>query len=137
MHAETAVYVVQPASAGRQTASEIALDLRHLRRFTMGDAKLEREVLQLFAAHAPQTMAKLRAATTEKLWHDAAHSLKGSAGAVGAACVARAAADAEQLKSEPERWSGAMARLDAAIGATLAVIACLSAAPDGSAATRA
>ncbi len=137
MRTGTAVFAVQQSTAAGGSTSEVALDLEHLRRFTLGDSNLEREVLTLFSEYAPLTIAQLRAATTEKGWHDAAHSLKGSAGAIGAACLARAAAYAEQLKGQPERWSSAIAQLDAAMGATLAMIACHSTTPDNAAPARA
>jgi len=65
------------------------IDLEHLRRMTLGDAGLEREVLAMFAA---QTVRLLGALAT--LPPDAgalAHTLKGSARAIGAFAVADAA----------------------------------------------
>ena len=72
------------------------VDLIHLRRYTMGDKQLEAEVLDLFAGELPKTVAALKRAATEEAWKMAAHTLKGSARAVGAWRLARAATVAER-----------------------------------------
>jgi HPt (histidine-containing phosphotransfer) domain-containing protein len=74
------------------------LDLAHLRRYTMGDAGLELEILGLFANHLPITIAALKNAASEKEWGMAAHTLKGSARAVGAWPLATIAESAERLR---------------------------------------
>lgn len=71
------------------------IDLAYLRRYTLGDASLEREVLDLFCDHAPVVLAWLKSASSEKAWREAAHTLKGSALSVGAWEVAREAERAE------------------------------------------
>lgn len=91
------------------------LDLGHLRRFTAGNRSLEAEVLGLFAAQAPVTLRVMQLAATEKSWRDAAHTLKGSAYAVGALAIARTAAEAEQARSEPQRWGEILTRLEKAV----------------------
>lgn len=73
------------------------VDLIHLRRYTMGDQQLETEVLGLFAGELPKTLARIRASASDREWREAAHTLKGSARAVGAWHVARAAQAAEKL----------------------------------------
>jgi HPt (histidine-containing phosphotransfer) domain-containing protein len=78
------------------------LDLAHLRRFTMGDEQLELEILGLFANQLPITIADLKNAQSEKEWGMAAHTLKGSARAVGAWSLATVAESAEQLKPLPD-----------------------------------
>ncbi len=80
-------------STGADAAA--ALDRAHLARYTAGDAALEQELLTLFADQSGLYMQRLRAAQTDADWHDAAHSLKGSAKAVGAFAVAQAAETAE------------------------------------------
>ncbi len=75
----------------------LPIDRDHLARYTFGNIELELEVLQLFAEHAPRYLDGLRSATSEKEWRDAAHTLKGSAGAVGAFHVAELAQGAEAL----------------------------------------
>jgi len=65
------------------------IDLEHLRRMTLGDAGLEREVLAMFAA---QTVSLIGALITLPPEAGAlAHTLKGSARAIGAFAVADAA----------------------------------------------
>jgi HPt (histidine-containing phosphotransfer) domain-containing protein len=74
-----------------------AIDRKYLARFTLGNLALEQEVLELFAGHSPAYLASLRAAGTAKAWRNAAHTIKGSAAAVGALRVARLAETAERL----------------------------------------
>jgi len=69
------------------------IDLDHLRRMTLGDAALEREVLAMFARQASQLAAVL--ATTPPETSAVVHTLKGSARAIGAVRVAEAAAGLE------------------------------------------
>ncbi|GAB1716707.1 MAG: Hpt protein [Nitrobacter sp.] len=69
------------------------IDFDHLRRITLGDDSLEREVLAMFAGQATELAAALA-----RLPPDAAtlaHKLKGSARAVGAVHVAVAAGELE------------------------------------------
>ncbi len=73
------------------------VDLKHLRRYTLGDWALEKEVLQLFLGQLPETIGSLRGAATEKEWKVAAHTLKGSGRAVGAWRIARLAEHAERM----------------------------------------
>jgi len=73
------------------------VDLAHLRRFTLGDKHLETEILGLFMAQVPITIATLKHAESDGVWYVAAHSLKGSARAIGAGRLALLAAQAERL----------------------------------------
>ena len=66
------------------------IDLEHLRRMTLGDAGLEREVLAMFSAQAVSLIDAL--ATLPADAGALAHTLKGSARAIGAFRVADAAA---------------------------------------------
>lgn len=86
--------VLTGGGTGRMSA--YAIDHDHLRRYTMGDQQLEREVLDLFAGELPKTLASLRSAKTDLEWKVAAHTLKGSARAVGAWRIAAAAVAAEK-----------------------------------------
>ena len=95
-------------------ASEV-LDLSHLRRFTAGNRRLEAEVLQLFAGQAPLTLRAMQQAGCEKAWRDAAHTLKGSAGAIGAFTVARLAAEAEAVRADPSAWPRLFSELEQAL----------------------
>lgn len=78
----------------------------------MGNRSLELEVLQLFAGQAPSTLAALDAAHSAKDWHIAAHTLKGSARAVGAWALAKAAEEAERAGPDDARRGETMARLE-------------------------
>jgi HPt (histidine-containing phosphotransfer) domain-containing protein len=75
------------------------IDEDHLRRMTLGDRRLEREVLEIFARQTVlllQRMAGMESAFAAA----AAHTLKGSARGVGAWRVARAAERVEQAAGE-------------------------------------
>jgi HPt (histidine-containing phosphotransfer) domain-containing protein len=89
-----------PGGGRAQTSSTDPIDRAYLARFTLGNAALEREVLLLFAAQIPLYVEQLRTAITRKAWKDAAHSIKGSALAVGAHRLASLAQVAEQLDVE-------------------------------------
>ena len=77
-----------------------AIDLEYLRRFTLGNAALEEEVLQLFMDHAPLYLEQLRNAKTGKEWAEAVHTIKGSSAAIGARRLTRIAEMAERLHLE-------------------------------------
>ncbi len=72
------------------------IDRVHLGRYTLGSLTLEREVLGLFLAQLPLSIEQLRFAATDREWQIAAHTIKGSAKAVGAWKVASLALEAEQ-----------------------------------------
>ncbi|MGZ5861827.1 MAG: Hpt domain-containing protein [Methyloceanibacter sp.] len=76
------------------------VDLVHLSRYTLGDRTLECEVLELFCTQSVVYLERLRAAPSDKEWKEAAHSLKGSAQAIGAWRAAVAAECAEALSAE-------------------------------------
>jgi HPt (histidine-containing phosphotransfer) domain-containing protein len=76
------------------------IDHAYLGRFTQGNAALEREVLELFAGMMPRYLDDLKSAQVNKAWKDAAHTIKGSAAAVGARRLARFAEMAERLDME-------------------------------------
>jgi HPt (histidine-containing phosphotransfer) domain-containing protein len=65
------------------------IDVEHLTRMTLGDAALEREVLAMFAAQAVRLIGMLAAMPDDAA--ALAHTLKGSARAIGACHVADAA----------------------------------------------
>jgi HPt (histidine-containing phosphotransfer) domain-containing protein len=73
------------------------IDFKHLRRYTLGDRSLEKEVLALFLEQAPITIAGLAKAKPGQEWHDLAHALKGSSRAVGAFHMSRLAEQVEDL----------------------------------------
>ena len=71
------------------------IDTEHLQRMTLGDAGLEREVLAMFSAQAAGLMGTLGALPANA--GALAHTLKGSAHAIGAFRVADAAGRLETL----------------------------------------
>ena len=71
------------------------IDFDHLKRMTLGDAGLEQEVLAMFAAQASALLGTL--ATMPPEAPALAHTLKGSARAIGAFAVADAAARLEAV----------------------------------------
>ena len=102
------------------------IDLGHLRSMTMSDAALEREVLELFVAQSREITAALAA------WPDnaaaLAHTLKGSARAIGAFRVSDAAAAIEDAMRSEDAGSqaanaDALARLNREIALTCSAIA--------------
>jgi HPt (histidine-containing phosphotransfer) domain-containing protein len=72
------------------TSIERPIDLVHLARMTLGERSLEREVLELFDRQAMLLLERMQTAPVEAV-PSLAHTLKGSARAIGAAHVARAA----------------------------------------------
>jgi HPt (histidine-containing phosphotransfer) domain-containing protein len=91
--------VASEGGQGDSTASD-AVDRAYLARFTLGNVALEREVLGLFAAQVPIYLTRLRGASTAKAWKEAAHTIKGSAAAIGAWRLARFAEMAEKIDVE-------------------------------------
>lgn len=86
------------------------IDLAHLRRMTLGDASLEREVLALFAAQSVGLMRELSGMPGNV--GELAHKLKGSARAIGASRVADAA---EWLETAGLDAAQALRALDEAV----------------------
>ena len=92
--------------ANRRSADGPPIDIAHLRRFTLGDEVLEQEILALFIEQTPRTIDSLKHAHTKRDWSIAAHTLKGSARAVGAWRLAEIAERLEAVGPPP----GAAAR---------------------------
>jgi HPt (histidine-containing phosphotransfer) domain-containing protein len=95
------------------------IDIGHLKRMTLGDASLEREVLAMFASQAVRLIDALAALPPEAA--DLAHTLKGSARAIGAFHVADAAEALEAAIKDGEA-SEALAALREAIAQARAAI---------------
>lgn len=97
------------------------LDLVHLARQCLGDRELEAELLGLFRLQARALTAEL--SESERLSFEAkakiAHTLRGSALAIGAGRVASAARRIEELASAPGDQRSAEAR---ALGALLSAV---------------
>ena len=103
-----------PREASSRTDTPV--DLAHLRRYTLGNRPLELEILDLFLAQAPTTIDRLSTAAGEKQWREAAHTLKGSARAIGAWRLAEAAETGEAIAGweKPEAGRKAIAEICAA-----------------------
>lgn len=78
-----------------------AIDQSHLERMTLGDRRLEREVLELFLRQTTLMLARIISADPS-LAAAAAHTLKGSARGIGAWRVARAAELLEHAAAEDD-----------------------------------
>jgi len=96
------------------------IDLDHLRRMTLGDAGLEQEVLAMFSAQSARILGELATLPADGARH--AHTLKGSARAIGALAVADAAARLEAVLSSGSDPSEALTELGAAIANARAAI---------------
>ncbi|HTR14404.1 MAG TPA: Hpt domain-containing protein [Roseiarcus sp.] len=110
-------------SASEHCRCELPLDLVHLTRQCQGDAELEDSLLRLFRRQARILTAQLSSphATSLEAKVDLAHKLRGSALAVGARRVAKAAAlveDSAQSHSTRE-WSPALAQAIAELESAL------------------
>jgi HPt (histidine-containing phosphotransfer) domain-containing protein len=88
------------------------IDIGHLKRMTLGDAGLEREVLAMFSGQAARLIDALAGLPAEA--GELAHTLKGSARAIGAFHVADAAEALEAAIRDGEP-AQAMAELRDAI----------------------
>jgi HPt (histidine-containing phosphotransfer) domain-containing protein len=116
--------VVATAAVVRPVApSRPPVDLAQLRRFTLGNVELEREILELFATQAPIMLAALNRAATVKHWRDATHTLKGSSASIGAWLVAEAAGQGERVAEQPNQWDAARRDAAKAVETSLAYLA--------------
>lgn len=96
------------------------IDFDHLKRMTLGDAGLEREVLAMFAGQSAQLVGALAAMPPDA--GALAHTLKGSARAIGAFAVADAAASMEAAIASGADPSGPLAELGDAVALAQAAI---------------
>ena len=98
-----------------QVLADGVLDEHHLRRMTLGDQTLEREVLQVFARQVTLLLKRIVRAEPAHA-AAAAHTLKGSARGLGAWRVADAAERLEEAASGLGNLSEAIAELEIAGG---------------------
>lgn len=96
------------------------IDDAHLYKMTLGDPALEREVLLLFTAQAASLMALLASWPPDAA--ALAHTLKGSARAIGAFAVADAAAAVEDALRRNDDAAEPLIVLEAAVEHVRAVI---------------
>jgi HPt (histidine-containing phosphotransfer) domain-containing protein len=112
----------QQAPQEKASGADGPLDLDHLARQTLGDGALEREILSLFRRQANLMMRRLSEARAGEDVRVTAHTLKGSARAIGAWRVAAAAeaVEAAGVTRDLSRLTGAVAEANASIEAMLA-----------------
>jgi HPt (histidine-containing phosphotransfer) domain-containing protein len=89
------------------------IDAEHLKRMTLGDAGLEREVLAMFAGQAVRLIDALADLPPEAT--ELTHTLKGSARAIGAFGVADAAEALEAAIRDGGETSEALSTLRHAV----------------------
>ena len=89
------------------------IDFEQLRRMTLGDEALEHEVLAMFSAQSARLIASLASMPPEAA--AIAHTLKGSARAIGAQAVAEAASRLEAAISTGHGTAEALAELADAV----------------------
>ena len=96
------------------------IDFDHLRRMTLGDTALEQEVLAMFSAQCVKLVSTLAAMPADA--STLAHTLKGSARAIGAFAVGDAAARLETAIAREGDPSVALAELDETVAEAQAEI---------------
>jgi HPt (histidine-containing phosphotransfer) domain-containing protein len=96
------------------------IDIDHLQRMTLGDAGLEREVLAMFSAQSVGLIGTLATLPTDT--GALAHTLKGSARAIGAFRVADAADCLEAAIRNGDDPGQALTELNDAVAQARAVI---------------
>ncbi|HAO40099.1 MAG TPA: Hpt domain-containing protein [Afipia sp.] len=97
-----------------------AIDVQHLGRMTLGEAALEAEVLGLFAAQSADLVGRLKTIPADAA--ALAHTLKGSARAIGAFRVAEAALGVEAAMKSDGDVAGAITLLQRAVEEARAAI---------------
>jgi HPt (histidine-containing phosphotransfer) domain-containing protein len=96
------------------------IDIDHLKRITLGDESLEREVLAMFSAQSVSLIGALAALPAEA--RELVHTLQGSARAIGAFAVADAAAVLEAALTNSGDPAEALAELKDAVAQARAAI---------------
>ena len=96
------------------------IDFEHLQRMTLGDAGIEQEVLMMFSTQSAKLVQALMAYPADA--GALAHTLKGSARAIGAFAVADAAERLEAVIAGGLDPSAALARLGEAVAEARAAI---------------
>lgn len=115
----------QPRPSARPAAASVArapIDLFHLRRMTVGDRRLEREILDLFERQIGLLVDRMRDAEPVGL-AVLAHTVKGSARSIGAGELAEAA---EKIELSIERGGDGAAGLRAVVAARKRVSAAVA-----------
>jgi HPt (histidine-containing phosphotransfer) domain-containing protein len=106
---------------------EVPIDVDHLARMTLGDGALRREVLAMFLGQTGDLLVELAARPGEGA--ALAHTLKGSARAIGAFRVAACAEALEGAIRQGGDPSRALAKLEAMVAEARASIEAILAQP--------
>jgi HPt (histidine-containing phosphotransfer) domain-containing protein len=96
------------------------IDFEHLKRMTLGDDRLEQEVLAMFSAQSARLLGTLAAMPSDA--GALAHTLKGSARAIGAFAVANVVARLEVAIASGSDTSGLLVELGEAVAVARAAI---------------
>lgn len=122
--ASPALMISEMFEPGAENLSAPVLDLVHLARQSLGDRALESELLQLFHRQSAHIMSRLAdpSVTDAKRRADLAHTLKGSARAVGAHGVAAAAQAYERAMGAGPSAPLAQRNLESAVAEACAAI---------------
>ena len=123
------VETVDGRTAPAQLEAERPIDLVHLAKQTFGERDLEAELLRLFDRQAAQIVARLSdPVMPDRRWRsDLAHTLKGSARAIGAFGVASAAESYEACCAANDDLESALSDLAETVSAAhLAIDALLA-----------
>ena len=115
------MYYMPHFEGGCAPSFERPIDLVHLARQTLGDRALEREILDLFTTQVRVVLGRLQAAAVADARLDLAHTLKGSARAVGAWKVAAEAEACEQHAADLD-WSKHFVALNGAVEEAMGAI---------------
>ncbi len=102
------------AAAGDHDRKPTVIDETHLERMTLGDRRLEREVLELFVRQTTIMLGRIVGAELA-LAAAAAHTLKGSARGIGAWRVARAAELVENAANGEGSAEGSTTAMEEAV----------------------
>jgi HPt (histidine-containing phosphotransfer) domain-containing protein len=116
LHLERVAWMPSPPLA----PDDGPIDIAHLKRMTLGDAGLEREVLAMFSAQAVGLIGTLAGLPSDA--GALAHKLKGSARGIGAFRVADAAESVESTLRNGDDPAQALAELKEAIAQVRAAI---------------
>lgn len=102
---EDSMTVLNLSAAAGNDGKPSAIDEDHLARMTLGDRRLEREVLEIFVRQTTIMLNRIMGAEPA-LAAAAAHTLKGSARGIGAWRVARAAEHLENAANADDNAAG-------------------------------
>ncbi|HEX2366148.1 MAG TPA: Hpt domain-containing protein [Bradyrhizobium sp.] len=96
-------------------SADCPVDFDHLKRMTLGEEALEREVLRMFLKQTGRLLDALACSPAEARTRTLTHTLKGSAKAIGAFRLADRAAALEEMVRNGGDLRAPLAALEAAV----------------------